>query len=280
MACVNQPLTVHKNTTCSSKHGSHVKILILLPAMFKGKVITNQTQKEWTFCLFSTLKVFWTFDTDDGNMQERSFTVLQFLMIQKYDSNCSKWSLLSPTQILSFFKSKPGALQSILQFFIRNAAMKIWPVSSATICDSIFYSRFFHMPPNHPTCHNWWCWQPTCSSPCPIQQLSIGLLRNHLKYFTQCTGAPSQWTQALNQISSDPTSSSSGKKSSRTFGYLPQLTNIQIQFVSKSIINNPKPHIYKTCVVNEPCLFQLVFFTAHYWAFQSLVIYPICISPI
>ena len=57
-----------------------------------------------------------------------------------------------------------------------------------------------------------------------------------------------------------------------------QLTNVQIRFVYKSIINNPTPHIHKTCTANESCLFQLVFFTAHFWAFLSLVIYPILIS--
>jgi hypothetical protein len=39
-----------------------------------------------------------------------------------------------------------------------------------------------------------------------------------------------------------------------------QLTIIQIQFVYKSIINNPTPHTHKTYVANESCLFQLVFF--------------------
>jgi len=62
-----------------------------------------------------------------------------------------KLSLLSPIQILPLFKRKAGDLHSmILQFFIRNAGMKIWPVSSATICNFYLLYKVCSYAPNHP----------------------------------------------------------------------------------------------------------------------------------
>ena len=148
-------LTVHKNTTCSPRQVSHDKMLIFLPAMFKGKVITNQTQKKMNILpIFNTKRLmdirqcWWKY----AEQKVRGVAIFNNTIIW-----ASSYHFFLPHKFFHSLKEK--LVRCRAWYYSFSYAMQEWRYDLLVllaIVTFIYYTRFFHMPLIIQICHNWW----------------------------------------------------------------------------------------------------------------------------